>query len=210
MTSRRTRLRLLQHLRGMGVSDDRVLDAILNTPRHLFVDEALASRAYEDAALPIGHGQTISRPSVVARMTQLLLEPFQPRRVLEVGTGSGYQAAILAQLVEQLYTVERIARLADQARDRLRMLGHRRVRCRHADGGCGWPEAAPFDAILLTAAAPSVPPELLDQLRLGGHLVAPVGSAREQELVLLTRRARTVERRRMGAATFVPLLSGLN
>ncbi len=189
MTSLRTRERLMQRLREQGISNLRVLDVMLNTPRHIFLDEALAHRAYEDTALPIGHGQTLSQPYIVARMTEILLGAAgNPQKVLEVGTGSGYQTSILAQLVPQVYSVERIKPLQDKARERLRQIGLRNVQLRHADGGFGWPEAGPYDAILSTAAPMSVPDELLKQLAPGGVLVIPVGG-REQQLQLIIRDA---------------------
>lgn len=187
MTSQRTRERLIQRLVDQGVSNLRVLDIIRNTPRHLFLDEALAHRAYEDTALPIGYGQTLSQPYIVARMTEILLGAAgKLNRVLEVGTGSGYQTCILAQLVPQVYSVERIKPLQDKARERLRQLGLRNVQLRHADGGFGWPEEGPFEAILSTAAPAVVPDELLAQLAPGGVLVIPVGAG-EQHLHLIIR-----------------------
>lgn len=187
MTSQRTRERLIQRLVDQGVSNLRVLDIIRNTPRHLFLDEALAHRAYEDTALPIGYGQTLSQPYIVARMTEILLGAAgKLNRVLEVGTGSGYQTCILAQLVPQVYSVERIKPLQDKARERLRQLGLRNIQLRHADGGFGWPEEGPFEAILSTAAPAVVPDELLAQLAPGGVLVIPVGAG-EQHLHLIIR-----------------------
>ncbi len=173
MTSRRTRMRLIQRLREEGIADEAVLDIILATPRHIFLDEALAHRAYEDTALPIGHGQTLSQPYIVAKMTEALMR-HQPRRVLEVGTGSGYQTAILAQLIDEVYSVERIKPLQARARERLRTLSLRNVMLRHADGGIGWSDRGPFDGIMLTAAPKDIPPELLAQLADGGVLIAPV------------------------------------
>ncbi|MBE8717998.1 protein-L-isoaspartate(D-aspartate) O-methyltransferase [Cellvibrio polysaccharolyticus] len=187
MTSLRTRERLVQRLIEQGVSDYQVLDVMRNTPRHLFVDEALAHRAYEDTALPIGHGQTLSQPYIVARMTEILLGAGgKLDKVLEVGTGSGYQTSILAQLLPRIYSVERIKPLQDKARDRLRLLGLNNVQLRHADGGFGWPEVGPFDGILSAAAPAVVPEELLAQLAPGGVLVIPVG-AREQHLHMIIR-----------------------
>jgi len=184
MTSQRTRDRLIDRLRDKGIHDERVLTVMRRTPRHLFMDEAMATRAYEDTALPIGYGQTISQPFVVARMTEALCEhlPISTGRVLEVGTGSGYQAAILAGLVERVYTVERVRALADRAAERFRELGLGNVHCAYADGGVGWPEQAPFDGIMLTAAPEEVPQPLFDQLAPGGRLVAPVGGRGGQEL----------------------------
>jgi len=207
MTSQRVRDRLVQRLRESGINDERVLNAIRTVPRHLFVDEALATRAYEDTALPIGHGQTISQPWVVARMTEALLQDTQPRKVLEIGTGSGYQAAVLAALGLEVYTVERIGDLLRQARKRLRQLGLN-VRSKHDDGRIGWAEHAPYDAILVTAAAPALVDALIDQLAIGAHLIAPVGGAGSQSLVKLTRRADGIEESVLAPVVFVPLLSG--
>ena len=210
MTSRRTRLRLVGRLRSAGIADERVLEAIAETPRHLFVDEALASRAYDDTALPIGLGQTISQPFVVARMTEALLEEGVPERVFEVGTGSGYQAAVLAALVPEVVTVERIRYLADQARRRLHELGCRNVRVRHEDGNGGAEAYAPFDGILVTAAPRGVPRELLDQLADGGRLVVPEGGqSGPQTLVRYRRRGASVEREIITYVSFVPMLGGL-
>lgn len=208
MTSRRTRMRLIERLSEAGIRNLRVLDAILETPRHLFLDEALAHRAYEDTALPIGFNQTLSQPYIVARMTELLLEN-APRRVLELGTGSGYQTAILARLCEAVFTVERIKPLQDKARERIRELGLRNVRFRHADGGVGWPESAPFDAILLTAAPEAPPKDLLNQLADGGVMVVPLGGAGEQMLTRIQRRGDAFDSRRIEAVRFVPFLSGV-
>lgn len=187
MTSQRTRERLIQRLQEQGVSNLHVLDIIRNTPRHLFLDEALAHRAYEDTALPIGHGQTLSQPYIVARMTEILLGAAgKVEKVLEVGTGSGYQTAILAQLVPQVFSVERIKPLQDKARERLRQLGLRNVHLRHADGGFGWPDMGPFEAILSAAAPQVVPEELLMQLAPNGVLVIPIGG-QEQHLHMILR-----------------------
>lgn len=210
MTSQGTRDRLVQRLRDHGIRDERVLRAIATTPRHEFVDEALSSRAYEDTALPIGLGQTISQPWVVARMTEALLEAGQPEKVLEVGTGSGYQAAILAQLVPQVFTVERIEELLKQARRRFHKLGLKNIYTRHADGHLGWPSQAPFDGIIVTAAAGHLPAELLDQLRVGGTLVAPVERRGMQRLLAIRRSAEGFEESDLGGVIFVPLLSGLS
>ena len=209
MTSQRTRERLVQRLRDEGIRDDRVLAAIRETPRHIFVDEALASRAYEDTALPIGFAQTISQPYIVARMTEALLEAGPLNDVLEVGTGSGYQTAILSRLVRRVYTVERIESLLNQARDRFRELGLRNIRLKHADGTLGMPEYAPFDGILVTAAPESVPESLVAQLKVGGRMVLPVGGRDDQSLVRVTRTAKGVERKVLERVVFVPLLGGL-
>ncbi len=208
MTSQRTRDRLVQRLREAGIRDERVLEVIASTPRHIFVDEALASRAYEDTALPIGFGQTISQPYIVARMTEALLEDGIPQKVLEVGTGSGYQTAILAQLVPEVYTVERIAGLQDQARERLRRLGLRNIRYKHADGTWGWKEYAPYDAILVAAAPEEVPQELLEQLADDGRLVIPSGPPGQQRLRLFTREGDGYQERFLGWVSFVPLRPG--
>jgi len=208
MTSARTRDRLVQRLREQGIANLGVLDRIRNVPRHIFVDEALGSRAYEDTALPIGYGQTISQPYIVARMTEALLEAGAADSVLEVGTGCGYQTAVLAPLVARLYTIERIEPLLARARERLRELGVRNVRFRHGDGTLGWRAHAPFDGILEAAAPLTVPEALVEQLRVGGRLVVPVGPEGEQELVRFTRREQGVQRESLGAVAFVPLLGG--
>ncbi len=208
MTSQRTRDRLVQRLREEGIRNERVLEVIRATPRHLFVDEALASRAYEDTALPIGYNQTISQPFVVAAMTDLVLRN-QPKKVLEIGTGSGYQAAILAPLVEKVYTVERIEPLARQARQRFRRLGLRNVRASYSDGTAGLPEFAPYDAIITTAATEEIPQALLEQLSPeGGRLVIPVGGRDYQRLTVVTRNGDSYEQEELDAVIFVPLLSG--
>jgi protein-L-isoaspartate(D-aspartate) O-methyltransferase len=213
MTSQRARDRLIAGLRAGSkyappIRDERVLAAMLALPRHLFVDEALATRAYEDTALPIGRGQTISQPWVVARMTEALLEAGMPRTVLEIGTGSGYQAAVLAQLVEQVYTVERIDELQRSARRRFRKLGIENVKCRYDDGRIGWAEHAPFDAIIVTAAAAATEPALLAQLAPGGVLVAPVGGSSGQQLLRLRAGEDGMQQEVLGAVVFVPLLGG--
>ncbi|MBL8261172.1 MAG: protein-L-isoaspartate(D-aspartate) O-methyltransferase [Xanthomonadaceae bacterium] len=210
MTSQRVRDRLIERLREQGIRDERVLNAIRTVPRHLFVDEALAARAYEDNALPIGHGQTISQPWVVARMTEVLFEAgAAPKKVLEVGTGSGYQAAILAALGLEVHTVERIGDLLRTARKRFRNLGLN-IRSKHDDGRIGWPENGPFDAIVVTAAAPALVDALTEQLAPGGTLVAPVGGSGAQSLVMLRKDADgVIERSELASVVFVPLLSGM-
>jgi len=208
MTSARTRDRLVQRLREQGIANLAVLDRIRNVPRHIFVDEALGSRAYEDTALPIGFGQTISQPYIVARMTEALLDGGPADKVLEVGTGCGYQSAVLAPLVTQLYTIERIEPLLARARERLKELGIRNVRFRHGDGTLGWKAHAPFDGILVAAAPLTVPEPLLRQLKVGGRLIVPLGPEGEQQLVRLTRREQRVERELLGPVAFVPLLAG--
>ena len=192
LTSRRTRERLVDDLKASGIKDEGVLDVIATVPRHIFVDEAIAHRAYEDKALPIGHGQTISQPYVVARMTAALLGSLrragrEPRRVLEIGTGSGYQTAVLASLVETVFSVERIRDLLERARTRLRAMDVHNVRLRHDDGNLGWAAEAPFDAVLVTAGASHVPDALMEQLRDGSPLVIPVGRGDVQQLLLLER-----------------------
>ncbi|MDH5832506.1 protein-L-isoaspartate(D-aspartate) O-methyltransferase [Luteimonas kalidii] len=209
MTSQRVRDRLIERLRANGIGDERVLNAIRTVPRHLFVDEALATRAYEDTALPIGHGQTISQPWVVARMTEALFtDGHAPARVLEVGTGSGYQASVLAALGLEVHTVERIGDLLRVARKRFRSLGLN-VRSKHDDGRIGWPENGPYDGILVTAGAPALVDALSAQLAPGGILVAPVGAASAQQLLMLRKEADgSITRRDLGPVVFVPLLSG--
>ena len=208
MTSERTRLRMIDMLRREGVADERVLAAMTEIPRHAFVDEGIASRAYEDVALPIGHGQTISSPTIVAMMTELLLEKTQMAKVLEIGTGCGYQTAVLARLVAEVYTLERISPLMDKARRHLRDLRFYNVRFKHVDGHGGYPEAAPFDGILVTACAASVPQVLMDQLAVGGRMVLPVGTE-DQWLHVIDRDAAGFSERRCAAVRFVPLMPGL-
>ena len=209
MTSQRTRDRLVQRLVSKGITDQRVLDVIRYTPRHLFVDEALSSRAYEDIALPIGYRQTISQPYIVAKMTESLLAHRDALKVLEVGTGSGYQTALLAQLVPKLYTIERIPSLYRQARDRIRKLGISNVHFRLSDGAWGWPQHAPYDAIMVTAAPEHVPEPLLEQLALGGCMLIPMGSARGlQKLYLIKRAFSSYEQEILEPVNFVPLVVG--
>lgn len=209
MTSARTRERLVARLRGVGIDNERVLEVIRSTPRHLFIDEALAHQAYDDTALPIGHGQTISQPWVVARMTELLIEQHIPQRVLEIGTGCGYQTAVLAALSKEVFSVERIRPLQERARQRLIQLGLARVQLKHADGGFGWKSAAPFDGILVTCARPDIPDELLEQLADGGRLVMPVGD-RQQKLTVVDRRGDDFLRRELDAVRFVPFQRGVS
>jgi len=201
MTSARTRDRLVQRLRDQGITNAAVLERIRNVPRHIFVDEALGSRAYEDTALPIGFGQTISQPYIVARMTEALLEAGPADNVLEVGTGCGYQTAVLAPLAKRVSTIERIEPLLTRARERLKELGIRNVRFRHGDGSLGWKAHGPFDGILV-AAAP------LKQLKVGGRLIVPVGPEGQQQLVRFSRREQRTERETLGPVAFVPLLGG--
>jgi len=208
MTSQRTRDRLVARLREEGISNEAVLDVIRNTPRHLFVDEALASRAYEDTALPIGYNQTISQPYIVAVMTDLVVRD-HPQKVLEIGTGSGYQAAILAPLVSRIYTVERIKPLAVQARQRFRKLGLRNIRASHSDGTEGLPDFAPYDAIITTAATELIPQALMEQLSpRGGRLIIPVGGRDRQTLTVVTRHGDSYEQKDLDPVIFVPLLTG--
>ena len=210
MTSQRARDRLANSLKEEGIRDLRVVDVIRNTPRHHFIDQALHSRAYENTALPIGHGQTISQPWVVARMTEALLEFGIPQKVLEIGTGSGYQAAVLAALVPQVFTVERIEELLRQARRRFRQLGLTNLRSRYDDGKLGWPDEAPFDAIILTAAGDTIPTRILDQLSPAGVLVAPVGSPSRQTLIRMRGDGQgDFIQEELGAVSFVPLLGGI-
>ena len=209
MTSQGTRNRLVRRLRDHGIADERVLKAIADTPRHEFVDEAISSRAYEDTALPIGLGQTISQPWVVARMTEAMLDGGTPEKVLEVGTGSGYQAAVLAALVPSVFTVERIDGLLKQARRRFHKLKLNNIYTRHADGHMGWPSQAPFDGILVTAAASELPLELVDQLKVGAVMVVPIERGRMQRLLAIRRTEEGFEEEDLGGVIFVPLLHGL-
>ena len=213
MTSQRARDRLIERLRSepnrTPIRDPRVLEVMRLLPRHLFIDEALASRAYEDTALPIGLGQTISQPWVVARMSEALIEHEVPSKVLELGTGSGYQAAVLSALVDQVYTVERIEELLRSARRRFRKLGIDNIRSRHEDGRLGWTDGAPFDGIIVTAAAETVDPALFEQLAEGGTLIAPVGSSSSQDLLRFRKREGELSVESLGGVVFVPLLGGV-
>ncbi len=208
MTSQRARDRLIERLRIGGIKDEAVLEVMGALPRHLFIDEALASRAYEDTALPIGMGQTISQPYVVALMTQSLRGIAGIDKVLEIGTGSGYQAAVLAKLFKEVFTIERIDELLRMARKRFRQLGLN-IRSKHDDGNIGWPEYAPFDAVIATAARESIDPRLLDQVRIGGIVVAPIGPPGQQTLVRMTRGAEGWSRESLGAVSFVPWVKGV-
>lgn len=210
MTSRRTRERMVSRLRAQGIANSKVLAVMAEVPRHVFVDEALESRAYEDTALPIGHNQTISQPYIVARMTELLLEKGPRSKVLEIGTGCGYQTAILAKLVDQLYSVERIAPLMKKARDLLWELGIKTVGFKHSDGGWGWPEHAPFDGILAAAAPAEIPEALLEQMAVGGVMVIPVGREGRQDLHRITRTENGFEDEILEPVVFVPFLSGVS
>ncbi len=207
MTSQRTRLRMVERLRDQGIHDEAVLAALAEVPRHIFVDEALAHRGYEDIALPIGFGQTISNPWVVARMLELRRAGQPLGKVLEIGTGCGYQAALLSRLAREVYSVERLSPLLMKARVKLRELNVNNVRLKHADGALGLKDVAPFDAILMAAAAPAVPDALLEQLAPGGRLVLPVGT-REQHLVLIEHGAQGVVQTVLDTVRFVPLLPG--
>ncbi len=208
MTSARTRDRLVQRLKDQGIQSREVLEQIRNVPRHLFVDEALASRAYEDTALPIGHAQTISQPFVVARMTEALLADFIGESILEIGTGCGYQTAILSPLVKKIYSVERIPELLRKTRQRLRDLDIYNVQFRPGDGWEGWSKYAPYDGIIVTAAAPELPAKLLEQLAPGGRLIIPIGPQGRQELTRVTREDDHFEQLAFGAVSFVPLVPG--
>ena len=208
MTSQRTRSRMIERLREKGIRNEQVLAALAAVPRHVFIEEALASRAYEDTALPLGFSQTISQPFIVARMIEVLLEGRELGKTLEIGAGCGYQAAVLAQLTKEIYAVERIEPLLAKAKLNLRAIQQFRVRLKYADGQLGLPEAAPFDTIIVAAAASSVPPALLQQLALGGRMLLPVGKG-EQYLLLVEHRAEGFVETRLDGVRFVPLLSGL-
>jgi protein-L-isoaspartate(D-aspartate) O-methyltransferase len=212
MTSQRTRARMVERLREQGITDARVMEAMAGVPRHLFVEEALASRAYEDTALPIGFGQTISQPYVVARMIQELRNGRELGKVLEVGTGCGYQAAVLAQLATEVYSIERIRELLDRARANLRDLRLKNLRLAHGDGAAGLEKAAPFDSIILAAAAPEMPQALLHQLARGGRMILPLreprGGAEAQRLVLVERSRLGYTESTLDPVRFVPLKAG--
>lgn len=209
MTSARTRDRLVNRLKSHGIRSTAVLEQIRNVPRHLFVDEALASRAYEDTALPIGLGQTISQPFVVARMTEALLQDFSGNKVLEIGTGCGYQTAVLAPLVKEIYSVERIRELLTKTKQRLRELNIYNVRFRPGDGWEGWSKYGPYDGILVAAAAAELPQKLLEQLAPGGRLIMPVGPPGQQDLTMVTRQSDHYEQISLGNVSFVPLVKGI-
>ena len=210
MTSQRTRDRLVERLSKEGITDQGVLDVIRKTPRHLFMDEAMSSRAYEDTALPIGHGQTISQPYIVARMTEAILQPVVPSKILEIGTGSGYQTAVLAQLIDQVYSIERIDALHSLARQRLQQLKLHNVHLRLGDGYAGWRNKAPFDAIIVTAAPETIPRELIQQLSFGGRMIIPVGEQLQQRLLVITREEEGVVEEELEWVSFVPMLKGQN
>jgi protein-L-isoaspartate(D-aspartate) O-methyltransferase len=208
MTSQRTRQRMVERLRSLGIRDEAVLGVMNEIPRHIFVDEALASRAYEDIALPLGFGQTISSPYTVARMTELARGGNALKKVLEIGTGCGYQTAVLARLATEVHSIERLAQLISKARRHLRDVRAINTRLRYGDGMQGMPQAAPFDAIVIAAAATHVPEPLLEQLGVGGRMVLPLGSGEEQRLCVIERTAQGYNERRMDAVRFVPLRSG--
>jgi len=208
MTSQRTRDRLIQRLKERGISHVELLNVMSEMPRHLFMDEALASRAYEDTALPIGHGQTISQPYIVAKMTEVLLDGIAKKKVLEIGTGSGYQTAVLSRLVERVYSVERIEPLQNQARERFYQLKYNNIRLKYSDGTWGWEENAPYDGIIVTCAPEEVPESLLKQLAPGGRLVIPVGGSQRQSLRVIDRAGTKFEETVLDDVIFVPLLSG--
>lgn len=209
MTSARTRERMVTRLMEQGIQDLAVIDVMRRTPRHIFLDEALAHRAYEDTALPIGHAQTLSQPYIVARMTEALLADGPLQKVLEIGTGSGFQTAVLAQLVGTVYSVERIKALQDKARQRLQLLKLYNVRLRFSDGGMGWAEEGGFDGIIATAAPMGIPKALMEQLNVGGRLIIPVGGGEVQDLVLITRTEAGFDRRVLEPVRFVPMLGGV-
>ena len=209
MTSQRTRLRMVERLRGQGIRDEVVLAAMGEVPRHIFVDEALASRAYDDFALPLGFGQTISSPYIVARMSELARNGAPISKVLEIGTGCGYQTAILARLAKEVYSVERLAPLLAKARRHLREVHVTNARLRHGDGLHGMPEAAPFEAIVMTAAATHVPETLLGQLVAGGRMILPMVSNRKQRLCVIERTMQGYSEKKMDEVKFVPLLPGV-
>jgi len=202
-------MRMVERLRAQGIRDEKVLAVMAQLPRHIFVDEALASRAYEDIALPLGYGQTISSPHTVARMTELARNGRPLGKVLEIGTGCGYQAAVLGRVAKQVYSMERLSALVRHARRNLREAGVGNVHLRHGDGHAGMPEVAPFDAVVLTAAAPRAPAALLEQLDVGGRMVLPIARGDEQHLLLIERTAGGLVERRMDPVVFVPLLRGV-
>jgi protein-L-isoaspartate(D-aspartate) O-methyltransferase len=208
MTSRRTRERMVNRLGQQGITNNKILDVMRTTPRHIFVDEALSSRAYEDTALPIGFNQTISQPYIVAKMTELLLEFGRLTKVLEIGTGCGYQTAILAQLVGHVYSVERILPLQKKAKNHLWDLKLKNISYLHSDGGWGWPDFAPYDGILVAAAPTEIPEMLLEQMAVGGVMVIPIGKGGRQELQRVVRKDNGFEIEELEPVSFVPFLSG--
>ncbi len=208
MTSQRTRLRMVERLRAQGIQDEVVLNAMAETPRHIFIDEALSSRAYDDVSLPIGFGQTISQPYIVARMTELVRAGRNVGKVLEIGTGCGYQVSVLARVAKEVFSVERIAALQNKARNHVREQKLNNIRFKMADGHLGLPEAAPYDAIIMTAAATHVPQALLDQLKMGGRLIFPMG-VQEQHLYLIEKTEQGILQTQLEPVRFVPLLPGI-
>lgn len=208
MTSRRTRNRMIDRLMEQGISNHSVLNIMRDTPRHLFMDEALSSRAYEDIALPIGHNQTISQPYIVARMTELLVDHGVTGRVLEIGTGCGYQAAVLAQMVDQVYSVERISSLQDKARRLLMDLSIRNIKYLHSDGGWGWSDFAPYEGILVAAAPTEVPKGLVQQMKEGGVMIIPVGPQGDQVLQKVVKTATGYDVEDIEPVSFVPFVQG--
>ena len=209
MTSQRTRERLLGRLMEQGIVNMQVLDIMRSTPRHIFLDEALSHRAYEDVALPIGYGQTISQPYVVAKMTEIASNSGQLNSVLEIGTGCGYQTAVISRIAKKVYTIERIKPLLERAKKNLKLLGIRNVEYRHEDGSLGWEDKAPFDAIITTAAPQTIPDELYQQLSpIGGSLVIPVGGDNQQDLKHIVRSGQKIHTENLGSVRFVPLLTG--
>lgn len=208
MTSQRSRNRLVAEIGNMGIKSETVLESIRNTPRHIFVDEALASRAYDNTALPIGHNQTISQPYIVARMTEALLEVEDPDKVLEIGTGCGYQTAILSQVARRVYSIERIEALLAGARERFRTLDVRNIRAKHGDGNKGWPEHAPFQGILVSAAPAKIPAALMEQLAVGGRMIIPIGDGLGQKLLSIARTETGYAEKFLDPVSFVPMLRG--
>ncbi len=210
MTSQRTRNRLATTLAEMGIASEQVLNAVRNTPRHIFIDEALASRAYENTALPIGYNQTISQPYIVAKMTESLIKDKPLDNVLEIGTGCGYQTVIMAQFAKRVYTIERINGLLIKARERFQQLDYYNIRSKNADGIAGWSVYAPFSSIIVTAAPIGVPNALLEQLAIGGRFIIPVGKSGEQKLLLITRTEESYEEQYIDSVNFVPMLDGID
>ena len=208
MTSQRTRDRMINRLKEQGIANIELLNIMRELPRHLFMDEAMATRAYEDTALPIGHGQTISQPYIVARMTEVLLAGIQKKKVLEIGTGSGYQTAVLSRLVERVFSVERIEPLQNKARERFYQLKLNNIKLKYSDGTWGWDENGPYDGIIVTCAPEEVPRALLKQLSPGGRLVIPVGGSENQSLRVIDRNGMTFDETVLDDVSFVPLLSG--
>ena len=208
MTSQRSRDRLVRQLRDMGIESETVLASIRSTPRHIFIDEALASRAYDNTALPIGRNQTISQPYIVARMTEALLEAGDLDKVLEIGTGCGYQTAILAQLARRVYSIERIEVLLTGARERFRTLNYRNIKVKYGDGSRGWPEHAPFQGILVSAAPAKIPDALMEQLAVGGRIIIPIGHSGGQKLLSVVRTSTGFTEKNLDPVSFVPMLKG--